>query len=138
LRTSLDFGAGSCWESDDDGGSGGEDLVVVDGCEEWKDGRKVRWVTKEESGRRYTEDFTLIGGPLFSSRSVDSYVLVGVAVGVRTEVFPRFWDCGSDGGELEVWGEGADGFVLEDSSFRCLVIDGRVRSGGPADRRGRE
>ncbi len=71
LRTSFDNGAGSCWESDNDGGSGGEDLVVVDGCKEWKDGRKVRWVTKEESGRRYTEDFTLIGGPLFSSRSVD-------------------------------------------------------------------
>jgi len=32
--------------------------------------------------------------------------------------------------ELEVWGEGADGFVLEDSSFCCLVIDGGVWSGG--------
>ncbi len=31
LRTSFDNGAGSCWESDNDGGSGGEGLVVVDG-----------------------------------------------------------------------------------------------------------
>ena len=30
LRTSFDNGAGSCWESDDDGGSGGEGLMVVD------------------------------------------------------------------------------------------------------------
>src|SRR6266404_80731 len=72
LRTSFNDGAGSCWESDDDSGSGGEDLVVVDGCKEWKDGREVWWVMKEESGRRYTEDFALIGGPLFSSWSVDS------------------------------------------------------------------
>jgi len=60
---------------------------------------------------------------------VDSYVLVRVAVGVRTEVFPRFWDRRGDSGELEVRGEGADGFVLEDSTFRCLVIDGGVWSG---------
>jgi len=95
-------------------------------------------VPKEKSGRRYAEDFALIGGPLLSSWGVDGYVLMGVAVGVRTEVFPRFWDCGSDGGKLEVRREGADCFVLEDSSFRCLVIDGGVWSGGPTDRRSRE
>jgi len=69
---------------------------------------------------------------------MDGKVLVGVAVGIRTKIFPRFWGCGGDGGELEVRGEGADSFVLEDSSFRCLVIDGRVWSGGPVDRRSRE
>ncbi len=95
-------------------------------------------MTKEKSGRRYAEDFALIGGPLLSSRGVDSYVLVRVAVGVRTEVFPRFWERRGDGGELEIRGEGTNSFVLEDSSFCCLVIDGGVWSGGPTDRRGRE
>ena len=46
LRTSFDNGAGSCWESNDDGGSGGESLVVVEGREEWKDRREIRRVTK--------------------------------------------------------------------------------------------
>ena len=95
-------------------------------------------MAKQKSSRWDTKDFSLVWGPLFSSRGVDSYVLVGVAVGVRTEVFPRFWDRRGDSGELEVRGEGADGFVLEDSTFRCLVIDGGVWSGGPTDRRGRE
>ncbi len=72
LRTSFDDRAGSCWESDNDGGSGGESLMMVDGREEWEDGRKVRWVTKKKSGQRYTEDFALIGGPLLSSWGVDS------------------------------------------------------------------
>jgi len=35
LRTSFDDRAGSCWESDDDGGSRGEGLVVIDGRKEW-------------------------------------------------------------------------------------------------------
>jgi len=46
LHASFDDGAGSCWESNDDGGSGGESLVVVEGCEERKDGREVRRVAK--------------------------------------------------------------------------------------------
>ena len=46
LRTSFDNGAGSCWESDDDGGCGREGLVVVKGREEREDGREVRRVTK--------------------------------------------------------------------------------------------
>ena len=46
LRTSFDDRMDSCWESDDDGGSGGESLVVVEGREEREDGREVRRVTK--------------------------------------------------------------------------------------------
>ncbi len=64
--------------------------------------------------------------------------MVGVAVGIWTKVFPRFWECRGDGGELKVQGESADSFILKDSSFCCLVIDGGVWSGGPRDRRGRE
>jgi len=63
---------------------------------------------------------------------------MGVAVGVRTEVFPRFWERRGDGGELEVRGECMDNFVLEDSSFRCLVINRGVRGRSPRDRSGRE
>ncbi len=58
---------------------------------------------------------------------------MGVVVGVRTEVFPRFWERRGDGGELKVQGERMDNFILEDSSFRCFIINGGVR-----DRRGRE
>ncbi len=62
---------------------------------------------------------------------------MGVAVGVWTEVIPRFC-CRGDGGELKIRGESADGFVLKDSLFRCFVIDGGVRSGGSTDRRSRK
>ncbi len=79
LCTSFDDGASSCWKSNDDGGSRGEGLVVVDGREEWEDGREIRWV--------------------------DSNVLMGVVVSVQTEVVPRFWEHRGDGRELKGWGE---------------------------------
>ncbi len=46
LRASFDDGAGSCWESNDDGGSRGESLVVIEGCEKGEEGREVRRVMK--------------------------------------------------------------------------------------------
>jgi len=49
---------------------------------------------------------------------------VRVAVGVRTEVFPRFWERRGNGGELKVRRERTDSFVLENSLFRCLIVDG--------------
>ncbi len=72
LRTSFDGRAGSCWESDDDGRSGGKGLVVVDGGKERKDRREVRRVAKQESSQWDTKDFSLVWGPLLSSRGVDS------------------------------------------------------------------
>src|SRR6266404_9922607 len=72
LRTSFDDRAGSCWESDNDRGSGGKGLVVVDGGKEREYRREVRRVAKQESSRRDTKDFSLVWGPLFSSRSLDS------------------------------------------------------------------
>ena len=72
LRTSFDGRAGSCWESNDDGRSRGEGLVVVDGGKEGKYRREVWRVAKQESSRRDTKDFSLVWGPLFSGRSVDS------------------------------------------------------------------
>ncbi len=71
LRTSFDKGAGSCWESNDDGGSGEESLVVVDGGKERKDRREVRRMAKQESGQRDIKDFSLIWGPLLSSWGMD-------------------------------------------------------------------
>ncbi len=47
LRASFDDRAGSCWESNDDGGSGGKGLVVVDGGKERKDRREVRRVASK-------------------------------------------------------------------------------------------
>ncbi len=72
LRASFDDRVGSCWESDDDGGSRGEGLVVVDGGKEREDRREVRRVAKQESSQWDTKDFSLVWGPLFSSWSVDS------------------------------------------------------------------
>ncbi len=140
LRTSFDSGVGSCWESDDDGGSGGESLVVIEGREEWKDGREIRRVTKKVSGRRYAEDFSLIGGPLFSCWSVDGKVLMRVAIRVWAKVVPRFWGYRSDGGESKGWRWRASGkfFILCNSERSCLVVNGGVRSGGPTDRSSRE
>src|SRR6266404_1649298 len=131
LRTSFDNRAGSCWESDDDGGSRGESLVVVEGREERKDGREIWRVTKKVSSRRYAEDFSLIGGPLFSCWSVDCKVLMRVAIRVWAKVVPRFWGCRSNGGELKGWRWRASGkfFVLQDSECSCLVVDGGVGSG---------
>jgi len=63
---------------------------------------------------------------------------MGVAVGIWTEVFPRFWEHRGNSGELKVQGEHMDCFVLEDLSFCCLIINGGVWSGGPTDRRSRE
>ncbi len=93
---------------------------------------------KQESSRRDAEYLSLVQGPLFSGWSMDGKVLVGVAVGIRTKIFPRFWECRSDGGELEVWREGTDNFVLSNSSFCCLVINRGVQSGSVRDRSSRE
>ncbi len=56
-------------------------------------------------------------GPLFSSWGMDSEILVGVVVGIWTEVFPRIWEDRSNGGEPKVWRGRADGkgFILSNS-----------------------
>src|SRR6266404_2603893 len=72
LHTSFDDGASSCWESNNNGGSRGEGLVVIDGHEEWEDGREIWWVAKQESSQRDAEYFSLIGVPLFSCQGVDN------------------------------------------------------------------
>ncbi len=69
---------------------------------------------------------------------MDSKVLVGIVVGVWAKVFSRVWEHRGDGGELKVQRECTDNFVLGNSSFCCLVIDGGVQSRSLRDRRGRE
>jgi len=71
LCTSFDDGVSSCWESDDDGGSGGKGLMVVDGRKERKDRREIRRVMKQESSQRDAEYFSLVRGPLLSSQGMD-------------------------------------------------------------------
>jgi len=71
LHASFDDGVGSCWESDNDGGSRGKSLLVVDSRKEREDGREVRRVAKQESGQWDTKDFSLVWGPLFSSQGMD-------------------------------------------------------------------
>jgi len=63
-----------------------------------------------------------------------------VAISVWTKVVPRFWGCRSDGWEAKRWRWGSSGecFVCLDSEHSCLVVDGRVQSGGLMDRSGRE
>jgi len=75
-------------------------------------------------------------GPLFSSQGMDSEVLVRVVVGIQAKVFPRIWEDRSDGREPKVWRGRADGesFILGNSSFSCLIVDGGVWSGGPMRR----
>ncbi len=87
--------------------------MVVDGCEERKDRREIRRVTKQESSQRDAEYLSLVRGPLFSSWGMDSKVLMGVAVGVWAKVVPRFWECRGDGRELK--GQRGGGFVLGNS-----------------------
>ncbi len=113
LSTSFDNQMSSCWESNDNGRSGGEGLVMIDGRKEQEDGMEVRWVAKQESSRRDAKDFSLIGVPLFSSWGLDSKVLIGVAVGVWAMVVPRFWEHRGDGWELE--GRREDGLILSNS-----------------------
>jgi len=103
----------SCWESDNNGGSGGKGLMVVDGCKERKDGREIRRVMKQESSQRDAEYFSLIGVPLFSCQGVDSNVLMGVVICVQAEIVPRIWEHRDDSRELKGWGE--DGLVLSNS-----------------------
>ena len=65
------------------------------------------------SGQRYTENFSLMRAPLFSSWGMDSEILMGVGVGIWAKVFPRVWEHRSDGREPKVWrrGAGGKGFV---------------------------
>ncbi len=79
-------------------------MVVVDGREEWKDRGEIWWVTKQKSGRRDAEYFSLVGVPLFSCRGVDGEVLMRVIIGVWAVIIPRFWECRGDGRELKGWG----------------------------------
>src|SRR6266404_6092893 len=90
LCTSFDDRTSSCWKSDNDGRSGGEGLVVVDGREEWKDRGEIWWVTKQKSGRRDAEYFSLVGVPLFSCQGSDGEVLMRVIIGAWAVIIPRF------------------------------------------------
>src|SRR6266404_1203712 len=101
LCTSFDDRTCSCWKSDDDGRSGGEGLVVVDGCEEWEDRGEVRWVTKQESGQRDAEYFSLVRVPLFSCQGMDGNVLIGVVICVWAEIVPQVWEHRGDSRELK-------------------------------------
>ncbi len=63
---------------------------------------------------------------------------MGVVVGIWAEVFPRVWEHRGDSGELKVQRECTDNFILGNSLFCCLIINGRVWSGSPWDERGRK